>query len=199
MADLQYVKGLDALKAALNEFPKVIGRRVLRGAVAAGAAVIKTKAQELAPRLQKIDRHNPPRVSGLLQAAIYEKQVPELSNDFVQTFYVGVRSGQRGKRYQYAVQTSAGMALLDAFYWKWLEFGHFYVPPRPRNATTGALVKQSWHRENARASGAAVWVRPQPFMRPAFNLKKEEAIRAMVDYMAERIPKEARKLGFKTK
>jgi HK97 gp10 family phage protein len=199
MADLQYVKGLDALKASFNELPKVIGRRVLRPAVAAGALVIKTKAIELAPSLKKVDRHKNPRVRGMLKAAIYEKQVPEQSNDFVQTFYVGVRSGQRGKRYQYVVKTSAGDALLDAFYWKWLEFGHFYMPPRARNATTGKLVNQKWHRNNAKTTGSAVWVRPQPFMRPAFNLKKDEAIRAMVAYMAERIPKEARKLGIKTK
>jgi HK97 gp10 family phage protein len=196
MADLKYVTGLDALKAALLQLPTNIGRNVLRGAASRGADVIKAQVIRNAPVLQGIDRHNPPRVTGLLKAAVYQKQIPEESNDLLQTFYVGVREGKQRGKFKYAVKTSAGMALVDAFYWKWIEFGHFYVPPRPRNATTGKLVKQSWHRENARATGAAVWVSAKPFLRPAYFSKSAEALQVMVDYMNERIRKEAQKLGF---
>jgi HK97 gp10 family phage protein len=196
MADLKYVTGLDALKAALLQLPTNIGRNVLRGAASRGAEVIKAQVIRNAPVLQGIDRHNPPRVTGLLKAAVYQKQIPEESNDLLQTFYVGVREGKQRGKFKYAVKTSAGMALVDAFYWKWIEFGHFYVPPRPRNATTGKLVKQSWHRANARATGAAVWVSEKPFLRPAYFSKSAEALQVMVDYMNERIRKEAQKLGF---
>jgi hypothetical protein len=195
MADLKYVTGLDALKAALLQLPTNIGRNVLRGAASRGAEVIKGQVIRNAPVLQGIDRHNPPHVSGLLKAAVYQKQIPEESNDLLQTFYVGVREGKQRGKFKYAVQTSAGMALVDAFYWKWIEFGHFYVPPRPRNAL-GRLVKQSSHRENSHASGAAVWVAAKPFLRPAYYGKSAEALQVMVDYMNERIRKEAQKLGF---
>lgn len=36
----------------------------------------------------------------------------------------------------------------------------------------------------------------KPFMRPAFESKKQEAINAMAEYIAKRFPDEARKLGF---
>jgi HK97 gp10 family phage protein len=197
MADLKYVTGLDALKAALLQLPANIGKNVLRGAASRGAEVIKERAIDLAPSLQKVDRHKNPRVKGLLKAAVYQKQIPELSNDLLQTFFVGVREGKQRGKFQYAVKTSAGgFALVDAFYWKWVEFGHFYVPPRPRNATTGKLVKQSWHREQVKASANAVFVKPQPFLRPAYNEKSAQALQIMVDYMSKRIRDEAKKLGF---
>jgi hypothetical protein len=196
MADYKYVTGFDALKAALLQLPKNIGTSVLRGAATRGAEVIKDQTVKNAPSLQGVDRHNPPRVSGLLKAAVYQKHIAEQSNDLLQTFFVGVREGKQKGKFQYAVKTSAGFALVDAFYWKWIEYGHFYIPPRPRNATTGKLVKQSWHRENARATGAAVWVSEKPFLRPAYNEKGAAALQVMMDYMAERIRKEAQKLGF---
>lgn len=201
MADLKYVTGLDALKAALLQLPSKIGRNVLRGAASRGAEVIKAQAIANAPTLKEVDRHKNPRVAGMLKAAIYQKQIPEESNDLLQTFYVGVREGKqkRGSKFAYVVKTSAGTALVDAFYWKWIEFGHFYVPPRPRNPTTGRLVKQAWHRENTRATGAAVWVAEKPFLRPAYNDKSAAALQVMVDYMSDRIANEARKLGFNVK
>lgn len=196
MASLQFVKGLDELKKAFNELPKVIGKRVIRGAARVGSQIIRDRAIVLAPTLQEMDHHNPPRIKGMMRAALYEKAVGELSNDLVQTFIVGVRSGPRGRKY--AVQTSTGWALVEAFYWKWIEFGHYYMPPRETNATTGKKVNQKWHRNNSKATGTAVWIKEQPFLRPAFNEMKDEAVTAMVNYMAERIPKEARKLGIKT-
>jgi hypothetical protein len=196
MADLKYVTGMDALKAALLQLPTKIGQNVLRGAASRGAEVIKAQVIRNAPVLQGVDRHNPPHVTGLLKAAVYKKHIPEESNDLLETFYVGVREGKQTGKFKYAVKTSAGMALVDAYYWKWIEFGHFYVPPRPINPTTGKAVKQLWHREHTRATGAAVWVSEKPFLRPAYFSKSAEALQVMVDYMNERIRKEAQKLGF---
>lgn len=200
MAEYAYVKGFEQLKAALLQLPTNIGKNVLRGAANTGSKIIKERAVAIAPSLREVDRHKKPRIKGLLKAAIYQKQIPELSGDLKQVFAVGVRHGKQQGKYKYAVQTSAGgFALVDAFYWKWIEYGHFYVPPQPKNVVGKTRQTQKAHRAQVKASANAVWVKPQPFLRPAYNEKVAQALQAMTDYISERVGKEARKIGFKVK
>lgn len=145
MATLQNITGLDALKKALAQLPKNIGKNVLRGAVNAGATEFKKEAVARAP----MD-------SGVLKKAVYQKQIKEKSSDTQQTFYIGVRSGKRSKT------TKKGLKL-DAFYARFVEFG-----------TSKMAAK--------------------PFMRPAFEAKKEAAIEKFKDYMAKRLPEEIAKV-----
>jgi HK97 gp10 family phage protein len=185
MANLQCVKGLDAFLAALNQLPHNIAKNVLRGAVNAGATVLRNEAVFLAPEYEG-DDERPDK--GLIKRAIYQKQIPELSNDLQQTFYVGVRRGPKS-----TVKVRGNKVSVDAYYWTWLEFGHYYVP---RNNTG---VSNSTHAKNAKANGTALWVEPRSFMRPAFAIAKDEAIKAMVAYFEKRIPVEAQKLGLTMK
>jgi HK97 gp10 family phage protein len=125
MAELQHVAGLKELQAALKELPQCIARNVLRGAVAAGAAVIRTEAKARAPVSTGDARagHSPP---GTLKRAIYQKQIRELSSPVKQTFYVGVR---RGKQYRH--QGKKGKLSRDAYYAKFVEFGTAKMAARP--------------------------------------------------------------------
>lgn len=157
MAELQHVAGLKELQAALKELPQRIARNVLRGAVGAGAAVIRNEAKARAP-VSIGDGgvgHPPP---GTLRRAIYQKQIRELSSAVKQTFYVGVRKGK-----QYRKQGKKGNLSQDAYYAKFVEFGTAKMAARP-------------------------------FMRPAFEAKKGEAVQAIKDYLAKRIPEEVDKL-----
>ena len=187
MANLRHIKGLDEFQRALEQLPKNIARNVLRGAVNAGAKVLREEAEVLAPVYEGDD----PRVEpGRIKENVYQKHIAELSNEFLQTYYVGVRSGKR--RGKYKVVVDGKTTYLDAFYWWWVEFGHFYVPPGiQKGKGTGAANKA--HRESAHLAG--VWIEPRSFIRPAFAIAKNDAIDAMVNYMARRIPKEAEKLG----
>lgn len=184
MAD-QYVKGLRELNDALNALPQNIAKNILRGAVNAGAAVIRKEAALRAPVYQP-GKYGAPdeRVDpGRLKRAIYQTHAPERSSAIVQTVLVGVRQG----RDQRAKQRGKRVMNLDAYYAKWVEFGHWYVPPR----TTGT-------RKAHRAKYAAPpgrFIPAQPFMRPAFEAKKNAAIQAIEQYLRERIPREASKLG----
>ena len=143
MAEIQSVTGLKELQKALAELPQGIARNVLRGAVNAGATVIKAEAKVRAPAL-----------SGILKRSLYQKQIREKSNLLLQTFFVGVRQGRSSKK------TKKGV--LDAFYARFVEFGTSKMPAHP-------------------------------FMRPAFEAKKEAAVQAIKDYLTKRIPDEVEK------
>lgn len=172
MADLVYVSGLKELQAALKELPQRIARNVLRGGVAAGAAVIRKEAAARAPvyypagsytdlatgktHITKLqDGHPPP---GTLKRAVYQKQINELSSATKQVFKVSVRKGK-----QYQNQGKKGNLSQDAYYAAFVEFGTSKMAARP-------------------------------FLRPAFEAKKSEAVKAIRDYIAARIPDEVAKL-----
>lgn len=116
------VKGLKELNEALKQLPDNIARNVLRGATGAGAAVIRKEARQRAPVFdgQIGDKHPPP---GTLKKSVYQSQVRQLSSLVKQVFHVGVRSG-KGKK-------DKGGRSLDAYYWRFVEFGTSKMAARP--------------------------------------------------------------------
>jgi HK97 gp10 family phage protein len=154
MADLRNIEGLAELDRALHALPGNIAKNVLRGAVGAGAAVIRKEAKSRAPVAEGPQRPDAPP-PGTLQRAIYSKWIRELSDWSKQTFIVSVKKGRKYRK--------AGKKYTDAFYW--------------------------WFVENGTSKMAA-----RPYLRPAFEAKKTEAIEAIRDYLAKRIPLEVEKL-----
>ena len=151
------ITGLSELNRALSEFPERLARNVLRGSVAAGAAVIRKDARERAPRYEGpvAAGHPPP---GTLKRAIYSAQARRLSGLLQQVYQVGVVSGKRTKK----SGRKSGRAA-DAYYWRFVEFGTVKMAARP-------------------------------FLRPAFEAKKLDAVEAIRAYMAQRIPREVAQL-----
>jgi HK97 gp10 family phage protein len=151
------IKGLAELNRALAELPPRVARNVLRGSVAAGAAVIRDEARVQAPRYegQVAAKHPPP---GTLKRAIYSAQARRLSSLLQQVYQVGVISGKRAK-----VGKAKSGKSKDAYYWRFVEFGTVKMAARP-------------------------------FLRPAFEAKKMQAVEAIRAYMAERIPREVAQL-----
>lgn len=183
MADFENIKvdGLKELADALRELPQRIARNVLRGAVNAGATVIRQEAKIQAPIYhgEVAQGHPPP---GTLKRALYQKQIRERSSLFEQMFYVGVRHGKDRQ------SVGKKQVNLDAYYWRWVEFGHYAGGSRKIPRKPGA-------RAAAIAGGGANFVPAQPFLRPAFESRKDEAIQRIKDYLEERIPREAEALG----
>lgn len=151
------ISGLAELNQALSELPQRLARNVLRGSVAAGAAVVRQEARQRAPRYegQVAAGHPPP---GTLKRAIYSAQARRLSSLLQQVYQIGVVSGKRAKR----SGRKSGRAA-DAYYWRFVEFGTVKMAARP-------------------------------FLRPAFEAKKLDAIEAIRAYMAQRIPREVAQL-----
>jgi HK97 gp10 family phage protein len=159
MADGSYtdveVTGLKELNEALRALPDRIARNVLRASVSAGAAVIRKEVKARAPVYTgPVQKGHPP--PGTLKRAVFQKQARELSSLIRQNFIVGVRHGK--------ARADKKGRTLDAFYWRFVEFGTEKMAARP-------------------------------FMRPAFEAKKNAAVEAIKTYMAERIPREVEKLN----
>lgn len=122
MADLQNVTGLKELQAAMLELPKGIARNVLRGAVNAGATVIKDEAKARAPVYTgDVGKGHPP--AGTLKRALYQKQIREKSSAVLQTFFVGVRHGKSAKKLKNST--------VDAYYASFVEFGTSKMAAKP--------------------------------------------------------------------
>lgn len=112
-----------------------------------------------------------PRDTGALQANLYQKQIREQSGDSRQTFYVGVRKGVA----KYA-NTKANR----------------------RSGKVGKVYENDgttfyWKFLEFGTSKMAA----RPFLRPAFDMKKEDAVAAIGAKLDERIQKYAMELAKK--
>ena len=151
------IEGLAELARALRELPERVAKNGLRVSVYAGAKVIRDEARLRAPKAaQSLGLGQPP--PGTLKRSVIMKQVPELSSQTRQTFFVLVRHGKK-----YRNQGKKGNLSQDAWYWRFLEFGTRKM-------------------------------RARPFLRPALEAKRREAVQAMKERLAERIEREAKAL-----
>lgn len=147
------VEGLDKLAAAAGE-------STLRATGYAGAQVFQEEA---------IHIHRASVKTGTIQKNIIVKRLEEESDGaHKQTYIVTVRKGKMNKDG-------------DAFYWKWVEGGHKFVPRRPKGTPWKA------HRTAAELEYGKSTVPAKPFIRPSYEAKKEQAIKAMLARMAGKI------------
>ena len=174
---------LMAFLAELKSLPVTVQKRIVLGAVATAASVIRKASIDRAPlyipdsvmhggaHTQK--NHPPP---GTLKRAIYQARMVDECTPTKEVWMVGVRSGKK--------TTKKGNALADAYYARWVEFGHFTRMP------SGPKATQKARKMAARALGVARYVPPQPFMRPAFEASKAAALQALAAYIHDRLPAE---------
>lgn len=167
------VNGLDQLLKDLKAFPAAVQKRVLKGAAATGASVIRKEAVLRAPvSTGKVEEGHPP--PGTLKKAIYQVRMTQECTATREVFKVGVRRGKRVNK--------AGKNLnegKDAFYASWVEYGHFARVPHEMTKSAKAA---------GRMLGVAKWVPPHPFMRPAIAAKQADALRAMQEYIRNQMP-----------
>lgn len=162
------IEGLDELDKLLQAFAPRVEANILRGSLNAANKVILQKAKELAP----VD-------DGDLKASIRVTSKIKRANGWVESRIV---AGNK-----------------KAYYANWVEFGTgtFYSGTgdsvrrsyiiRPR--TTKGLFFTNTVREEVRHPG----IKPQPFMRPAFDMKQNEALKQFGDFMRKRIEREFKK------
>jgi len=111
------VQGLRELSDKLKQLPDKLRKKVLRGAVSTAAKIVQAAAIQLAPEYtgEVSQGHAPP---GTLKRAIFRKHVRDSEHD--ETFIVGVKSGKKFQKKN-----------LDAFYWRFVEFGTVKMPAHP--------------------------------------------------------------------
>jgi HK97 gp10 family phage protein len=149
------------LTAGFYKLIEAAGESTLRATGMAGARLIQAQA------IANTSRFAHP--TGIIKNNIIIKRVEEESKDSEkQTYIVTVRTGKRNVEG-------------DAFYWDWVENGHAFVPRNPTSK------KWEMHREAARLEYGTSSVPAHPFMRPAYESKRGEALEAMKKRMAEKI------------
>lgn len=164
------VDGLKELRTALlTKIPVEMQGKVLQQALSAGTKLIVEEAQTRAPVR-----------TGRLFRAIYAVRDKRNSNGVYEARVVTVR---RGKKFQKSNR--------DAYYWKFVEFGH------RTGAKKGQYLKKTDGRtSHGKAVNATGFVPARPFMRPAFEAKKFQALEAVKVRLGVAIERAAKKASW---
>jgi HK97 gp10 family phage protein len=164
------LSGVETLKKRLEDMDAELREKTLRAVTFAGADVICQQAIENAPYYtgEVSEGHPPP---GTLKKSIIVKRIEEKSGPYRETYFVTVRRGKVGSD-------------SDAYYAHMVEYGHF-ASGQGQKLKGGARSKAA--QRVALAASGAKFVPAQSFMRTAFEMKKEEAVRAMQDKLNERL------------
>lgn len=142
--ELQHIKGLSELSAALKELPNRIARNALRQSVARGAVVIRDEAKTRAPVSTTPPAPGDP-LPGTLKRSIVIKHDKDRSSLTSQTYVVAVRHGKK-----YRNQGKKGNRSQDAYYWRWVEFGTVKMAARPFMRPAFETQKEAAVQEIAR-------------------------------------------------
>ncbi|MDN4040192.1 HK97 gp10 family phage protein [Massilia sp. YIM B02443] len=156
----------EAMTAARQTITEAVGESTLRTVGFAGAEILCDQAKQNSLKYFK---------TGILYANIIVKRLEEESDGGRrQTYLVTVRNGRAGD--------------WAAYYWKFVEFGHKFVPRNTRvSKKTGRTVGWKAHRKAAELEYGTASAPAYPFMRPAFESKKQEAVDVMTRTLAEQI------------
>lgn len=155
----------------LSRVEDSVGESSLRTIGFAGAEVFRDQAKQNSLAHYK---------TGILFDNIIVKRIEEDSESNVrQVYLVTVRNGRR--------DTSPG-----AFYWRFVEFGHKFVPKNTNiSKRTGRTVGWAAHRRAAELEYGTASAPAYPFMRPAFDGKKTVAMNAMTEALREQLERNA--------
>jgi len=156
MSEEVKIDGLQELRAALLRLPDQLQTNVLQKALTGAANVIVADARIKAPK-----------DTGTLQRAIFQGKSRK-STRTLAVRQIGVRSGKRERK--------RGR---DAFYWRFIEFGHGEIKLKKDKGSLG--------RPGIGFFGKIVRAQPaRPFLRPAFESKKLQALNVFrLNVMAE--------------
>lgn len=176
------VWGLKAFFWQLDTLDKNIDRRILRVSLLAGARVFRREIRRhitplpISPRAKQILRRSLVvrpirRRGGLTSVGIFFRTGWRLSEAEVEVhdarrFRVSTAT-TRGGRSRGREEGLRYIALDDAFFWRWIEFG-----------TAERRTKEGWARGR---------IPEMPFIRPAIEAAERAAIRAIYDRMDEEI------------
>jgi HK97 gp10 family phage protein len=164
------IPDLAAFLRELQDLPRIVQMRLMKGAVASAASVIRKEAILRAPVAPRVGTKQMP--PGTLKKAIYQTRLSEKCTPTLEVWKVDVRTGKR--------TTKKGTALADAYYASFVEYGHY--------ARQSAAIGSRKTRRAKALAGGAEWVPAKPFMRPAFEVKKAEAQQALIQYLRDNLP-----------
>jgi hypothetical protein len=157
---------LEVVQQTAEQVVESIDEVTLRTVGFAGADLFRDQAKQNALANKK---------TGILFDNIIVKRLEEESDGGkVQVYLVTVRNG-----------SEAGDG---AYYWRWVENGHKFVP-RNKNVSkrTGRTIGWAAHRRAAELEYGNARVRAYPYMRPAYESRKHDAVDLMTRTLAEQL------------
>ncbi|MFC3457259.1 MULTISPECIES: HK97-gp10 family putative phage morphogenesis protein [Massilia] len=161
---------VEVAQQTADQVVESIDESVLRAVGYAGADLFRDQAKQNALANKK---------TGMLFDSIIVKRIEEESDG--------------GKIQVYLVTVRKGSAVGDgAYYWRWVEKGHKFVP-RNKNISprTGRKVGWAAHRRAAELEYGNARVRAYPFMRPAYESRKNDAVDLMTRTLSEQLARNA--------
>jgi HK97 gp10 family phage protein len=184
MSGTVQVKGLAELQKIMQLLPVQLETNVLRGALYAGAKVIRDEAKRLAPVAPPTakNRRLYKGYAGALRDSIRAGAMVDRKAGKVMAY---IRAGSHGK-------TRKGKGA-DAYYARWVEFGtaaHLIVAKGKNAGTLNRRAKRRGLKIGDVFVGPSVkhpGSKPRPFMRPAFDTKAREAVVAAGLYIRKRL------------
>lgn len=161
------IDGLAQLQLALRELPKTAEGSALADAVRAGANVIRDEAKSRAPRHAGPYEGKKGKRPGTLKRGIVVRITRRISQGYV---------------------TATITVSKKAWYGRLVEFGHRIVGRLPK--AKGAERAKARRAQHALGRN----VPPKPFLRPAMDVKAEEAVTTLRDSLAPAIVKQWERL-----
>jgi len=176
-----HIQGLDEVRRNLQSLPQRLGNAVARRGLYAGAKVVRDEARRLAPQPPAKAKKGSSRTGKLKKAIGAESR--------------GVFKDASGKPTEHRavvlIRKPKGASRNVRSYAHFVEFG-----TRPHAVGKGSILnpfnrsKKKRKQVGRRHPGTS----PQPFMRPAFDTKKFEAVHAIVDTTKAELAKELAKM-----
>lgn len=149
----------EVTEQTVEQLTNALDEPALRAITFAGAEVFREEAKRNALSHKK---------TGILYNNIIVKRIEEESDGSKrQVYLVTVRAGRYGGG--------------DAYYWRWVEGGHKFVP-RKNQGTSWKAHRAAATLEYGTASAPAY-----PFMRPAYESRKGAAMDAMTEKLREQL------------
>ncbi len=163
----------DVIASTVQDIRDSVDESTLRKVGFAGAEIFREEAKQNALAHAK---------TFTIHSNIIVKRLEEQSDGGVkQVYLVTVRKGAFGGG--------------DAYYWRYVEHGHKFVPRNNNRHTKGKLKgkKAGWreHRIAAALEYGTASAPAYPFMRPAYESKKTVATNAMTATLAEQLARNA--------
>jgi HK97 gp10 family phage protein len=168
MRDVVVRSNLPEFKRQLDTIKVDMQRRAVRRATAAVGRIFRNEAKRISPVLQTMRKH---RVMGALRKNIIVKR-SRYQRVGAERYFVGVRSGKVSQR-----------ASGDPFYWRFLEGG--WMPRGAGRRLKGGNRSRALQRSRSRSAGGSFV--QFPFLAPAFNSKRTEALQAFSDAIARAV------------
>jgi len=162
---------IEAVQETVNQVNSLVDEEMLRTIGFAGADLFRDQAKQNALSNKK---------TGILFDNIIVKRMEEESDGpRKQVYLVTVRNGNAASN--------------GAYYWRWVENGHRFVPQNTKvSKRTGRTIGWAAHRRAAELEYGNARVRAYPFMRPAYEMKKQEAVDLMTNTLAEQMARNTR-------